>query len=174
MILMSSPDLLPAKDAVPPKSRRFGRRGIASIAALLAAVALGAGVTAVVEGRREIAFAPLPPASIKAMQEWSAVAVKGQVAEIFGNKFIVQDDSGRALVDSGPAGEGDNLVAPSETVTVQGRFERGAIHAAVISHADGRNDIVGPLGPPPRGRPFWRGAEGFLHRMFASHPARNG
>ena len=30
----------------------------------------------------------------------------GQVAEVFGNKFIIQDDSGRTLVDTGPRGEG--------------------------------------------------------------------
>jgi hypothetical protein len=49
-------------------------------------------------------------------------------------------------------GEGGQLVTKSETVTAQGRFEHGFIHAQVISHPDGRNDFVGPPGPrpPPR------------------------
>ena len=50
----------------------------------------------------------LTPAPITSMRDWSEVAVKGQVAEIFGNKFIVQDDSGRALVDTGRSGETGN------------------------------------------------------------------
>jgi hypothetical protein len=98
----------------------------------------------------------LTPAPIMSMHDWSEVAVKGQVAEIFGNKFIVQDDSGRALVETGRRGESGQLVAKSESVTVQGRFEHGFIHAQVISHSDGRNDFVGPPGlpPPPPGGPL--------------------
>ena len=61
------------------------------------------------------------------------VTVKGKVAEIFGNKFIVQDDTGRALVDLGPRGEDATAVAKGENVTVQGRFDRGVIHAQVWS-----------------------------------------
>jgi hypothetical protein len=49
--------------------------------------------------------------------------------EIFGNEFIIQDDSGRALVDNRPERRTGKLVAKSETVTVQGRFEHGSIHA---------------------------------------------
>jgi hypothetical protein len=96
------------------------------------------------------------------MHDWSEVAVKGQVAEIFGNKFIVQDGSGRALVDTGRPGESGQLVAKSENVTIQGRFERGFIHAEVISHPDGRNEFVGPPGPPPPrdGRMALRGPDG--------------
>jgi hypothetical protein len=44
------------------------------------------------------------------------------------------------------------LVKPNETVTVQGRFERGFLHASVIQHEDGSADLVGPpKGPPPHG-----------------------
>ena len=71
------------------------------------------------------------------------------MAEIFGNKFVIQDDGGRALVETGRQGEGGGLVAKAETVTVQGRFEHGFIHAVAIQHADGHNDVVGPPGPPP-------------------------
>ena len=76
------------------------------------------------------------------------MAVKGTVAEVFGNKFVVEDDSGRALVETGPQGDNGGLVAKSETVTVQGRFEHGFIHAIAIQHGDGRADAVAPPGPP--------------------------
>jgi hypothetical protein len=160
---MSNPDASPERQAphALPAPRRPYRPLIALVAVFVVALTLGAGLTALAGLRRQVAFVPLTPAPITTMHDWSQVAVKGQVAEVFGNKFIVQDESGRALVDTGPEGEGGNLVAPSETITVQGRFERGFIHAVTISHADGRNDIVGPPGPPPpRGLLSWRGADG--------------
>jgi uncharacterized protein YdeI (BOF family) len=139
----------------PPKpQRRFGffrsgRRRVALAAVLLGALGAGSGITAAALQARRPALIMLTPAPITSMQDWSEVAVKGQVAEIFGNKFIVQDDSGRALVETGRRGERGQLVAKSESVTVQGRFEHGFLHAEVISHPDGRNEFVGPPGPPP-------------------------
>ncbi len=93
----------------------------------------------------------LTPGPVSAMKDWAPVAVKGTVAEIFGDKFIVEDDSGRALVETGPQGDTGKLVAKSETVTVQGRFEHGFIHAVAIEHGDGHTDVVAPPGPPHPG-----------------------
>jgi uncharacterized protein YdeI (BOF family) len=141
---------LPPSESQPrPNSLYAGRRSPALFASLLVAFAIGGGVTATALQVRRPAMVMLTPAPITSMHDWNEVAVKGQVAEVFGNKFIVQDDSGRALVDTGRSGETGNLVAKSETVTVQGRFEHGSIHAQAISHPDGRNDFVGPPGPPP-------------------------
>jgi hypothetical protein len=93
----------------------------------------------------------LTPVAIGRMQPDNVVAVKGTVVEIFGSKFILQDDSGRALVELGPQGEDGNVVTRGETVTVQGVFELGFIHAQLVSHADGRNQAFGPPRPrPPR------------------------
>jgi uncharacterized protein YdeI (BOF family) len=131
------------------KSFPSGRRSPALFAALLVAFAIGGGVTAVALQAQRPAMVMLTPAPITSMHDWSEVAVRGQVAEVFGKKFIVQDDSGRALVDTSRSGESGNLVARSETVTVQGRFEHGSIHAQAIWHPDGRNGFVGPPGPPP-------------------------
>jgi hypothetical protein len=77
-------------------------------------------------------------------QELLSQLAKGQVAEVFGNKFIVQDDSGRTLVDTGPRGEGGKLVAKGETVTVQGHFDNGFIQANVMTRADGTSEAFGP------------------------------
>ena len=100
---------------------------------------------------RAVTFVALAPAPITAMQDWSPVAVKGQVAEIFGNKFVIQDDSGRALVETGRQGEGGELVAKSETVTVQGRFEHGFIHAVAIrTPTDTTTSWHRPARPRPR------------------------
>jgi uncharacterized protein YdeI (BOF family) len=141
--------LPPAEPQPPFKSFHSRKRSPALFAALLVAFAVGGGVTAATLQARRPALVMLTPAPIISMHDWSEVAVTGQVAEVFGNKFIVQDDSGRALVDTGRSGESGNLVAKSEMVTVQGRFEHGSIHAQAILHPDGRNDFVGPPGPPP-------------------------
>jgi hypothetical protein len=145
----------PQQGPVPARTpSRKVRRRTAVAAALLGAFAVGAGATALAQRGRAVTFVALAPAPITAMKDWSPVAVKGQVTEIFGNKFLIQDDGGRALVETGRQGEGGGLVAKSETVTVQGRFEHGFIHAIAIQHADGRNDVVAPPGPPPhRPRP---------------------
>ena len=68
--------------------------------------------------------------AIQALAAVGRTAIKGEVAEIFGNKFVVQDGTGRALVETGRRGRRRHLVAKGEAVTVQGRFENGFLHAA--------------------------------------------
>ena len=134
-----------------PRTARRPER-IAVAAAVLGAFAVGAGATALAQrAHPPITFLALTPGPVSAMKDWAPVAVKGKVAEIFGNKFIVEDDSGRALVETGPQGDNGTLVAKSETVTVQGRFEHGFIHAIAIEHGDGHTDAVAPPGPPHPG-----------------------
>jgi uncharacterized protein YdeI (BOF family) len=129
-------------------------------AAAIALLALGGGIGAVAmkhwHGERIAAYAALPPVAITAMTDWSTVEIKGQVAEIFGNKFVLQDPSGRALVETGRQGEDGALVAKDEAVEVQGRFEHGFVHAEFIVYGDGK--IVAlqpPHGPPQHGPLDW-------------------
>jgi len=137
--------------------------------ATLAAVVLGTTLTAFAQTPPPVpprfAGAPerapsvllLTPVTVDRMQPDYVVAVKGTVAEIFGNKFILQDDTGRALVELGPQGEDGTAVVKGEAVTVQGIFEHGFIHAQLVAHADGRNQAFGPPGPPPPPREADRG-----------------
>lgn len=62
------------------------------------------------------------------------------------------------LVDTGPRGEGATPVAKGDTVTVQGHFDRGVIHANVMTRADGTSEEFGPGGPPHRGHGHGREA----------------
>ena len=145
----------PAAVATSRRKLSFGSRGrTAALSAglLIIGAAVGAGALRVAGGiSREASFV-LQPSPIASMSEWPPAAIKGQVAEVFGNKFIIADASGRALVETGREGEGGRLVKPNETLTVQGQFERGFLHASVIQHEDGRADLVGPpKGPPPHG-----------------------
>lgn len=142
--------------ALPPPRRRLhvSRGGLVTGAlavVLIAGAALGAGGTRLAQNWQPRSVMLLQPAPIARMAERSPVAIKGDVADIFGNKFIVQDSSGRALVDTGPRGEDRVVVAKGETVTVQGRLDRGVVHADVLAHADGRNEAFGPPDHGPRG-----------------------
>src|ERR1700761_5689860 len=142
--------------AVPPPWRRLlvSRGGLATSSlaiVLIAGAALGAGGTRLAQNWQPRSVMLLQPAPIDKMTERSPVAIKGDVAEIFGNKFVVQDGSGRALVDTGPRGDDRMVVTKGETVTVQGRFERGVVRADVLAHADGRNEAFGPPDHGPKG-----------------------
>jgi uncharacterized protein YdeI (BOF family) len=144
---------LPSIGPASPQPRRFSstRAGLLSsaagvlLAAALGGAALAAGPTDPVQPQAVMLLTPGP---IGKLQPDSPVAVKGSVAEIFGNKFILQDDSGRALVDLGPRGDGGNAVTKGEAVTVQGMFDGGFVKAQVLVHADGRAEAYGPPRPP--------------------------
>ena len=148
---MTHPDPQTAEGSAParhPARKRQALLAGIAIAVLAAGAAAGAGATRLAQRWQPQSVMLLQPTPGDRMQDDSVVAVKGAVAELFGNKFILQDASGRALVDLGPRGETGDIVAKGETVTVQGRFDRGAIHAQIVSHADGRSEAFGP--PKPR------------------------
>ncbi|MFT3989203.1 hypothetical protein [Aestuariivirga sp.] len=135
-----------APSAPQRRSTRWAAMAFGAVALLMAGA--GAGGIAVNALHPTAVMAPMQPAAISAMQDWSTVTIKGQVVELFGNKFVVEDQSGRALVETGRAGEDGTLVNKAETVTVQGRFEHGFIHAQFIVHADGKTVSVEPPHPP--------------------------
>ena len=155
---MSNTDHTTEPKALPPPRRRVSRSAMAAgacVALLVAGAALGAGGTRLAQNWQPQSVMLLQPSPIAKLQDATPVAVKGEVAEIFGSKFIVQDGSGRALVDTGPRGERTPAAAKGETLTVQGRFDRGVIHAEIVTHADGRNEAFGPPRGPkgPKGGP---------------------
>ncbi len=135
------------------KTTRRLINGGALIAVLVIGAAGGAGAYHRFESFRPRAVLLLQPAPIAQMTDRGPVAVKGHVEEVFGNKFIVQDDSGRTLVDTGRRGESATPVTKGETVTIQGRLDRGIIHANVLTRADGTSESfdVGKH-PPGHGR----------------------
>ncbi len=136
----------------PPARRQIRQRsflGGVALAVLVAGAAAGAGGVKLAQRWQPQSVMLLQPTAINQLREGNPSAAKGNVAEIFGNKFILDDGSGRALVDLGPRGERADAVVKGETVTVQGMFDGGIVRARIISHADGRNEAFGPPGPPP-------------------------
>ena len=143
--------------ATTSRSRLAGSRsrnallGVSALGLLAVGAAGGAAAWSAVRGQEASFDTALAPTAIAALTDTSAVGVEGKVAEIYGNKFVITDGAARALVETGPAGEGAKLVEVGENITVQGRFDDGSLHAYAIRHADQRIDELTP--PPPAGGP---------------------
>lgn len=138
-----------------PPHRKHRRKTAAFTVAAIAMLAVGAaaGAGAVKLTRPTPEMAPMTPVAISTVKDGNLVTLKGKVAEIFGNKFIVQDDSGRALIDTGPEGDDGKVVTVDEAVSVQGRFDRGVLRASYVVRQDGSIEALGPAGGPPHHGP---------------------
>jgi len=128
---------------------QIGRREKLALggAALLAlGVAGGAGAMSLT--RPTVEMAPtVATATAKLADTRGVVTVKGRVAEVYGDRFVVQDATGRALVD---AGRHDGMaLRTGAPVTVQGRYDDGQLRARYLVDANGTVQEVGPPPPPP-------------------------
>ena len=136
--------------AAKPKRSYYSIAGLAVLGTLILGV--GAGAVGMKYMHRNEAQVLLEPVAVSAMKDDATVAVKGTVAEVYGNSFIIQDASGRTLVEAGRHGNGWSLTTPAplvtkdEAVTVQGHFENGALHASMLVRADGTAVDLRPAG----------------------------
>jgi hypothetical protein len=133
------------------------RIAMAGAALLLAGGGIGSAITHAVAPERVMAAAP--PVRIGSLATMQApvlgdpiATVRGRIAEQFGNRVVLDDGSGRVLVDTGPGRDGPTL-AIGQTITAQGRYGDGSIHAMYLIGADGRTYATGrpPHGPHPGG-----------------------
>ena len=116
-------------------------------AAMLLTLGAAGGAGAVSMTRPTVVMAPTVQTPIaKLSTSDGVVTVKGRVAEVYGNRFVVQDGTGRTMID---AGRGAASVASGQQIMVQGRFADGQMRAAYLVGPDGTVDSVGP---PPHGR----------------------
>lgn len=122
------------------KTRNWG------IAAALGVFALGCvtGAGAMKGLRPAVAMAPGAPVAISILPGLAdpvigrrIVTVRGAVAEVFGNRFVLADKSGRVLIEAGGRGDTAALVASGQTVTVQGLYANDSLRAAYLVGADG-------------------------------------
>ena len=146
----------------PNKRFNLRRNRLALAAAGLLVVGGAAGAVTVAATRPSVTMAPATPVAIRSLQSDGIVTIRGTVAETYGNKFVMADRTGRALVDLGREGDGSNLVAAGQPVTIQGRFEDGFVHASFLVAPGGKVTALGPVGGPPRG-PHGPGRDGPGH-----------
>jgi uncharacterized protein YdeI (BOF family) len=75
---------------------------------------------------------PIAPVKVNELRDMNAIRLEGRVAEIFGNRFVLEDATGRTLVETGPRGDRGDLVKVGDTVSVEGAFRGGEVHAEGI------------------------------------------
>lgn len=108
---------------------------------------LSSGLVAVGGGWCIPALAQAPIASLNQADD---IVIEGRVTDIFGNKFVLADDSGRILVETGPHWFTRIDVRPGERLRVIGRAEGAGFDAFRIVREDGREIHIRPSsGPPP-------------------------
>ncbi|MGT2513321.1 hypothetical protein ACVOMT_02890 [Sphingomonas panni] len=109
------------------------------------AIGAAGGASAVSLTRPGVEMAPTVATPVARLANSSGVVtVKGRVAEVYGDRFVVQDGSGKAMVD----GARDANVTKGAPVQVQGRYDDGQLRASYVVDAAGKVTPVGP--PPPR------------------------
>jgi hypothetical protein len=123
---------------------------LASGAAALLLLGAAAGAGAASHMRPTVEMAPTVPTAIaKLPQASGVVTVKGKIAEVYGDRFILQDGSGRLLVDAGPEGTGQ--LRAGAALTAQGRYDNGQMRASYLVDPQGNISDVSAPPRPPRG-----------------------
>ncbi len=131
-----------------PTPRLQGKAPLAAAAAVLIALGAGGGAAAVSMTRPTVTMAPTVQTPIAKLASTSGVVTaKGRVAEVFGDRFVVQDGTGRAMV----AASRDAMPSVGSNVMVQGRYDDGVMHAQYLVDPNGSVVPVGPPPPPPGG-----------------------
>jgi hypothetical protein len=111
-------------------------------AVLLLALGAAGGAAVVETTRPSVEMAPASPVAISSLaQRDGIVTIKGKVAEVYGDRFILADGSGRAMVDTG---RDSTPATASAALTVQGRYDDGQLHASFLVDQAGNVTSVGP------------------------------
>ena len=128
-------------------SPRLGRTGKLRLGgAVLLALGAAGGASAVAATRPDIEMAPrvaVPIASLP--QRDGVVTVKGRVTDVYGDRFVVADRTGKTMVAAGRDRLG--TVTAGQPLLVQGRYDDGQLRASFLVSPDGQVEAVGPVGP---------------------------
>jgi hypothetical protein len=135
------------KDRLITRMSSRQKLGLGAVALLGLGFAGGAGAVSLT--RPPVSMAPSVPTPVARLANARGiVTVKGRVADVYGDRFVVQDATGRALVAAGH--DGATALTVGAPVQVQGRFEDGQLRARYLVNAAGEVEEVGPPRPPSR------------------------
>lgn len=124
------------------------RLGLGAAVLLAAGVAGGAGAVSLT--RPAAVMAPITTTSIAQLSSTNGiVTIKGRVAEVFGDRFVVQDQTGRAMIDAGRLASSQPVIG--QTVSVQGHYDNGQLRPSYLVGPDGSVSEIGPKGHHGRG-----------------------
>lgn len=103
-------------------------------------------IPAIVGGCALLATATLAQVAINQLQP-GGVTIKGKVADLFDDKFVLEDSSGRILVQTGPGGPRTLSVTAGETLTVVGLPRGRTFDAREIKRENGETLFSAPAEP---------------------------
>lgn len=126
-----------------PQASGRARLGAAAVALLALGAAGGAGAVSLTRPSVEMAPTVATPIA-KLPASTGVVTVKGKIVEVFGNRFVIQDQTGRTMIDGGP--RSDTRPAVGQVIGVQGRYDEGSLHASYLIGPDGQVSVMGPPG----------------------------
>lgn len=164
-----------APDKASGAARAFGKAGraprIAGLAATVAIVALGFAINGHVgaqerAGRQDVAQVTIGEALAYVVQ------VRGRVADIFGDRILIEDETGRILVEV-PAGlDKPADIAVGRTIEVEGRLRGRTIEARrIVLTGPAGPAVAAPAGTPPSGAVPQRGEAGPAHTPAQARPS---
>ena len=77
------------------------------------------------------------PVKVNELRDMNAIRLEGRVTDVFGNRFVLEDATGRTLVETGPRGDRAALVKVGDTVSVEGAFRGGQVRAEGLTVGGG-------------------------------------
>lgn len=93
--------------------------------------------------------------SIDQLGNSAGMNIEGEVSDVFGNRFVLDDGTGRVLVEAGPERGQEYDIRAGERLTVYGQPDGDGFDAVRIVREDGSEiEVRGADGPPP-----WANAE---------------
>ena len=114
--------------------------------AALVAIGVAGGASGASLRRPAIEMAPTIVTPIAKLPDaGSIVTIKGRVSEVYGDRVVIADASGKTMIDIGPD-TGSSLAVGSQ-IAVQGRYEDGQLHGSFLI---GPGETVTAIGPDPR------------------------
>ena len=119
------------------RPRLSPRTKIGAGAFVLLAVGAAGGAGAMSLTRPAVEMAPVVPVAIARLpQADGVVTVRGRIAQVYGDHFVLNDGTGNALVDTGRTT--DNAVQAGRTMTVQGHYNNGTLRASYLVNPQGQ------------------------------------
>ncbi len=79
---------------------------------------------------------------IGSLPQRGGMTIEGTVTDVFGNRFVLQDDSGRVLVETGPDRNRRLDIKPGEKLRVVGKPDDGGFDAFTIRRGDGSEIVL--------------------------------
>jgi uncharacterized protein YdeI (BOF family) len=97
-----------------------------------------------------VSITTLANTQIGDLENREGMTISGEIENVVGNNFVLNDGTGEVVVDAGPVWWQQLDLTTGESVSVVGEMDNGEFDAFSITRENGEViDIREPQGPPP-------------------------